>query len=110
MSIYFRKTYISVDEQRTNCTFYHVNKDHIHYLSPKKTANIKKSSQNMCTIHCDNQSCGLYDIMSCFQLALQYCDGQGGLDNVNAVQFLHKLYSLFDSNFNSQINWIALLL
>ena len=45
---------------------------------------------------CCSSFSGLHEIQSKFRLAMIHCIGKGGLDNENAVQFLHTLYSLFD--------------
>jgi hypothetical protein len=56
------------------------------------------SKLNICSIDCAFDSCGIHDIQSVFRLPMLYCVGEGGLNNNNAVQFLHTLFSLFDES------------
>ena len=49
-------------------------------------------------VHAMDHSCGLHDCQLVIRLAIQYCIGVGGLDNENAIQFLHTLYSMFLAN------------
>ena len=51
---------------------------------------------DLCQQHTDHQSCAIHDMQSVFCLVMQYCVGQGGLNNKNTVQFLHTLYTVLN--------------
>lgn len=49
-------------------------------------------------------SCALHDLQSVFRLPCSHYIGQGGLDNQNAIQLFHMLWSLWD-NLNASSQW-----
>ena len=61
---------------------------------------------NICTSDAAHHFCGLHDVQSKFWLAMMHCIGEGGLENKNALQLLHTLYSSFDEH---HVLWRELL-